>query len=291
MDLGFFLFIIYVVVIISFVIFPNWRRGYNNRISNYEWYPKRRNRRQIAKQEREENRRIALEKVQPFLQSHNDIMGNLCISNSNCKVDIAVEKNGEKKIICLSKILNSKNKKMFLTAKATEEFSQYYFEPYDYVIDSAWNSICLNFSDTTKYENIFSALSVAMLDISEIEIGASGVNKIVKKQNLLDINSATEKELLSLPGINVVTAKKIIKYVEKNNGFKTFEEFFQKIKIKENFVEQIKAVTCINPKIAEKEIIDNLKEDISSTENKEELNISETPLSIHHSENERIIDI
>ena len=179
-------------------------------------------------------------------------MGNLTISNDNCKVDIVVEKNGEKKIICTSKIPDINNKKSFITATADIEFTRYYLLPYDYVIDNLWDSVCMNFNERTVYKNVVSALSTEILNIKEIELDFAGNDKLANKnpvpqENLLDINSASERELLSLPGINVVTAKKAIKYIQKNNGFKTFEEFVRKMRIRENFVEQIKAVTCIKP--------------------------------------------
>ena len=198
-------------------------------------------------------------------------MGNLCISNNNVKVNILKEKNGRKKIICLSKIPDANGQKFLLTAKTDKKGPQY-LQSYDYIVDNIWDTICLNFNEGTVYENVANALSAGELEISEVEINMSGVEKVSKdnsqisKKNLLDINSATEKELMALPGINIVTAKKIIRYIEKNNGFKNFEEFADKMKIKENFVDQIKSVTCINPKIVIKKESGDEKEESISTE-------------------------
>ena len=249
----------------------------------------------VSNANRNENRKLALKKVQRFLKPYTDRMGNLCISNDNCKVDIVVEKNGEKKIICTSKIPEINNKKLLLTAAADNQYARYYLLPYDYVIDNLWDSICMNFDETTVYKNVVSALSTEMLDIKEIELDFTGNDKSLNKnsvsqENLLDINSASERELLSLPGINVVTAKKAIKYIQKNKGFKTFEEFVQKMRIKENFVEQIKAVTCIKPVNSNIEEIN--EESTQLIENNDEIIKPEENSSIQNPTNdERIIDL
>ena len=44
------------------------------------------------------------------------------------------------------------------------------------------------------------------------------------KDNLINLNTATESELETLTGIGVSTAKKIIDYRKKNGKFKSIEE-------------------------------------------------------------------
>lgn len=295
------IFVIYLLVVSGIRRTSRRLKDYNTYESFF--YPSRRRRRHnTTKMQREENRKIALQRVQSFLMQYDDIMGNLCIVNSNCKVNIVVEKSGEKKILCLNKIPDDNNQRRFLTATISADFTEYYVHPLDYVVDNIWDSICLNFDYSTKYENISSALSIGMLDIKEIEIGSAGVNKVhaekevLPQKNLLNINTATEKELSSLPGVNVITAKKAIKYIEKNNGFKSIEEFFKKMKIKENFTEQIKAVTYVSDvnAVSSEEIkTENSQSNELPKENQtmENLDITEETSNIKSSQNERIIDL
>lgn len=244
----------------------------------------------ISSEQREENRKNALKKVQPFLHSYNDIWGNICISNNNVKINLLKDKIGRKKITCLCKVPNKNGQKFFLSAKFNKKKQQY--KSYD-IIENIWDTICLNFTEKTIYENIVKALSASELDISEVVINADGVKKLsnekskAEKKNLLNINSATERELMALPGINVVTAKKILKYIEENNGFKTFEEFVKEIKIKENFINRIKSVTCIKPKA------DNNKElnDEKSSNCQEEIISNDDSAIMRDPQDKRIIDI
>ena len=60
------------------------------------------------------------------------------------------------------------------------------------------------------------------------------------KKEFININSATETELMNLPGINIVLAKKIIAHRENNIGFNTFEDFIDTFNIKAHFAAQLK---------------------------------------------------
>lgn len=97
-----------------------------------------------------------------------------------------------------------------------------------------------NFMDTySDFEDSFNAISQrsdCQIKDCKIAIGKNNNNKEIK----IDINKATEYELRNLPGINIALAKRIIDYRTKNNGFKNKNEFFELIKLKQHFVEQLK---------------------------------------------------
>lgn len=253
----------------------------------------------IPLSQRKSSRKHALQKAQLFLKPYEDLMGEHCLTNEYCKVNLVIDKNEGKKIICISKdVINGKRK--FLTAKVNYELKKYYSQPLDYVIDFFWDNICKTFTYSTVYENISSAAATALLTVNETEIGIGTQNKSIQptnNKNLLNINSALESELLALPGVNIIIAKKALKYIEKNNGFKSVEEFIEKMKIKDSFAEQIKSITYTgslyntngNQKAVEKTIeSENIADNSSS-----DLDIFEDtqPQTHPDSNNERIVDL
>lgn len=63
--------------------------------------------------------------------------------------------------------------------------------------------------------------------------------------NKIDINTATAADIAILPGINIVKAKKIIEYRDKQGLFKTEEDFFKQANVKEHFIEKIKSMIIV----------------------------------------------
>ena len=61
----------------------------------------------------------------------------------------------------------------------------------------------------------------------------------------ISINSATPEELILLPGIGEVTAKKILEYRIKNKGFKTKDEIMEVKGIGKVKFEKIKDKICV----------------------------------------------
>lgn len=60
----------------------------------------------------------------------------------------------------------------------------------------------------------------------------------------LNVNLASADELNKLPGINVVLAKRILKYRETNNAFKSIDEFYNEMKIKPHFRKRLNSLIC-----------------------------------------------
>ena len=120
-----------------------------------------------------------------------------------------------------------------------------------------FDEICFSFDERANYPGILTVLKerfavIHVVDSQTDELLYKQQNEIIaskeevekQKQKVesikkININVATEEEITALPGINVVTAKKIIKYRDEKDGFKTLDEFFTEMKIKKHFQEQL----------------------------------------------------
>ena len=97
----------------------------------------------------------------------------------------------------------------------------------------------------TKHKPIISEKS--------LELSGKPVNNTVREQtptkqaaNLkIDINSCSLEELLVLPGIGIVQAKKAINLREENNGFSSVGEFCEKLELQPHFVSQIEKIVYV----------------------------------------------
>ena len=58
----------------------------------------------------------------------------------------------------------------------------------------------------------------------------------------IDINNATDEEIATLPGVNIILAKKAIEYRNKNGYFRTLEQFMKIVNVKPNFASKIKTM-------------------------------------------------
>lgn len=249
-------FIVFIIVILIWIYAARNGSYQNYRPNEQYWSNSNSSNEYVSYTRRQENRSIALQKAQLFIKPYKVLMGEHCLTNEYVKVNLVIEKNGDRKIVCVNKIVKNGKRKMF-TGGINPDFVKYYLQPKDYVVDYLWDSICMGFTYTTVYENIYNTVITAMLLVNESEIAASekSVSKInIKNENLLNINRATEAELLALPGVNVIMAKKAIKYIEKNGEFDSVEDFIQKMKIKDTFVEQIKAITYVSQSGSKEEL-------------------------------------
>ena len=74
----------------------------------------------------------------------------------------------------------------------------------------------------------------------EINIETSQSLSTPNKNNKININTATKDELTKLSGIGEALSERIIKYRQKNNGFKNIEEIMEVNGIGQNKFQQIK---------------------------------------------------
>ncbi|NRT73153.1 ComEA family DNA-binding protein [Clostridium beijerinckii] len=66
-----------------------------------------------------------------------------------------------------------------------------------------------------------------------------------RTEKSLDVNSCTEDELLQLPGVGIIEAKKAINF-RNNNEFNSVDEFIQVLNIKPHFTEKIRSMLICN---------------------------------------------
>ena len=169
-------------------------------------------------------------------------------------VVITMDKKGE-----TLECYNRKNKKESIIV---EWGLQSDYSPYDMTgpnnrLDERFDAICMEFNSHTTYFNIANQLIIHFQNIYqtkdpdkapqyEIDIGPKEpIIKIPDNAVLLNINEANEKEITDLPGISAILAKKIIKYRKENDGFKSLDEFYEKMKIKSHFRKKLDIMICV----------------------------------------------
>lgn len=75
-----------------------------------------------------------------------------------------------------------------------------------------------------------------------------------KSSNKIDVNKAEAGELALLPGINIVTAKKIVEYRNLNGNFKNMDDFLKVCEAKEHFFPKIKEKILVQQPKSEPEV-------------------------------------
>lgn len=63
----------------------------------------------------------------------------------------------------------------------------------------------------------------------------------------IDLNSSSEQEISSLPGVGLIIAKRAVKLREERGGFHSIEEFGQALNLKPHIVERIRPLVSIPP--------------------------------------------
>lgn len=146
----------------------------------------------------------------------------------------------------------------------------------DIKINEMWNKICKMYDENTNldslatfcnlevYVNIVTYATKPIKDMATESVAqnASGLteskSKVVdnkgkdssvkvttNKVSKIDINNASSEEIANLPGVNIVGAKKVVEYRNKNGLFKSEDEFIKIAGVKPHFVDKIKSMILI----------------------------------------------
>lgn len=71
--------------------------------------------------------------------------------------------------------------------------------------------------------------------------------KFLAGAKVIDINSCKESDLVSLPGVSIVLAKRALNYRKEHDGFSSVEEFYDIMQLKPHFVAQIQGLVECKP--------------------------------------------
>lgn len=92
-------------------------------------------------------------------------------------------------------------------------------------------------------KNITDSSQFAQREIEAPEfVETKNITSAAKK---LNVNTATAEELSTLPGINLIIAKKIVEFRDKQGYFTSEEDFLKQANVKEHFVEKIKSMIIV----------------------------------------------
>jgi len=119
----------------------------------------------------------------------------------------------------------------------------------DNIFEITFDNICFSFSDRATYGGILKVLKDNFDDIQESGPVPTVQKEIPKAEDeepikpvlnrLVDINNSTVEQIATLPGINIVLAKRIVKYRESKGGIYSKEEFYKEFNIKPHFQKEL----------------------------------------------------
>ncbi len=192
---------------------------------------------------KKKNRKIALNKAKAFLKPYTNPFGTLYLSNQFCSVNYSY---GKVLFSFSKKVDEDGNKVSFLVEHSKDEILS---------VDEVWNILCEKFDYGTSLEDIlkicaFYGLKIKTNYIIQKTKTIDEKSNIVVSNNiyseigddndeLLDVNSCSEAELIALPGITIIIAKKIVKHREEKGYFDSVEDFLKVTDLKPHFATQI----------------------------------------------------
>ena len=142
-----------------------------------------------------------------------------------------------KSIICKNKKIVNGIQKKFIT-----------IEHYGTNSVDIWLTVAKYFNTQTTYLQMREILNeVATIKESKVKATQDTIQEQYPATfHIVDVNTADENELCTLPGINKIQAKKIIQFRERERYFNSREDFFETMKIKEHFQKQMKFMITAN---------------------------------------------
>lgn len=196
-------------------------------------------------------RRNALKKVKNYLTKEKYI---LTLKNKNV---ILIMDTNNYTMTCLDQKVKGRSATVAWRDQALSQLDRV-----DNEFDRIFDSICISFDDNANYKGIVNILKThfyinetdtspkksAPIKITEDEKPIKLTSKHIK---VVDINTADEKEIAKLPGINIITAKRIVKYRDEQGEFSSVEEICRIFKIKAHFQEKLEHQISFN-KVGEK---------------------------------------
>lgn len=119
----------------------------------------------------------------------------------------------------------------------------------DNIFEITFDNICFSFSGEATYGGILKVFKDNFDDIQETGpslVPPKPVPKVEedepikpKMDRLVDINNSTVEQIATLPGINIVLAKRIAKYRDEKGGIYSKDEFYKEFNIREHFQKEL----------------------------------------------------
>lgn len=194
------------------------------------------------------------------------VVNNTTIRNRMCTVIFTPKQN----IVVMDNDYQANNSKRMFTIRKT-----------DVKISRLWDKICKFFDTDSNLDSlaafctIDTNVNIVTFATKQVEVQSlnsnsdqllqnveakSEVKEEVAEENIvtepvipesvevpkIDINKASSEEIASLPGINIVAAKKVIEYRNTKGLFKTKEDFIKVAGVKDYFVSKIASRIEIN---------------------------------------------
>lgn len=191
---------------------------------------------QILKNNKRMRREEALRLARIYLAPYTNIWGNLKLSNKFCSLKLCADGT-----TILGNELGEPYRQFKIIATKVHDWQD------------LWDMFCKSFHYNTTYDGLVKNCALFRTTIREtvkettVSIDPSVKQAEVKPEDKVDVNNASEVELTSLPGISIVMSKKLIKKREEIGGFKSVDDVFLFLHLREHMQEQLKDRIYVNP--------------------------------------------